>query len=44
MTPGGYTATISSSILRTEQCTIQFGGLVAVNKLDINVSKGDDYL
>ncbi|HEV7842255.1 MAG TPA: ABC transporter ATP-binding protein, partial [Pyrinomonadaceae bacterium] len=43
MTPNGDTATpvVSNSVLRTEQCTIQFGGLIAVNKLDINVGQGE---
>lgn len=48
MTPNGGAVTQASPmpaarsyILRTEQCTIQFGGLVAVNKLDMNVSEGE---
>src|SRR4051812_44031911 len=42
MTPGGAASTqASNAVLRTEQCTIQFGGLVAVNKLDMNVNEGE---
>ena len=29
--------------LRTEKCTIRFGGLVAVNELDMNVRRGEIY-
>ncbi|HEY0321379.1 MAG TPA: ABC transporter ATP-binding protein [Pyrinomonadaceae bacterium] len=45
MTPSGGTATqgVLNSVLKTEQCTIQFGGLVAVNKLDLDVGKGEIY-
>jgi branched-chain amino acid transport system ATP-binding protein len=32
-----------SSILRTEKCTIRFGGLCAVNELDITVRQGEIY-
>ncbi len=31
------------SILRTDQCTIRFGGLVAVNSLDMDVRPGEIY-
>jgi branched-chain amino acid transport system ATP-binding protein len=42
MTPGGAaTQPIANSVLRAEQCTIQFGGLVAVNKLDMTVGQGE---
>jgi branched-chain amino acid transport system ATP-binding protein len=37
------TQTVADSVLKTEQCTIQFGGLVAVNKLDMSVSQGEIY-
>src|SRR3989442_12326383 len=30
-------------VLRTEKCTIRFGGLVAVNELDMNVRRGEIY-
>ncbi len=30
-------------ILRTDQCTIRFGGLVAVNSLDMDVRRGEIY-
>jgi branched-chain amino acid transport system ATP-binding protein len=30
-------------VLRTSQCTIRFGGLVAVNELDMNVRPGEIY-
>ncbi|MBA3243504.1 MAG: ABC transporter ATP-binding protein [Acidobacteria bacterium] len=33
----------SASILKTEKCTIRFGGLVAVNTLDMNVQPGEIY-
>lgn len=33
----------SNTILRTEKCTIRFGGLVAVNSLDMNVRRGEIY-
>ena len=33
----------SASILKTEKCTIRFGGLVAVNTLDMNVRPGEIY-
>jgi branched-chain amino acid transport system ATP-binding protein len=36
-------ATTEDGILRTRQCTIRFGGLVAVNALDTNVRKGEIY-
>ena len=36
-------ATTEDGILRTRQCTIRFGGLVAVNSLDTNVRKGEIY-
>ena len=29
--------------LRTSKCTIRFGGLVAVNALDMNVRQGEIY-
>src|SRR5438270_1956775 len=29
--------------LRTQKCTIRFGGLVAVNELDMNVRRGEIY-
>lgn len=32
-----------SAILRTEKATIRFGGLVAVNELDIDVNEGEIY-
>jgi len=32
-----------SGVLRTVKCTIRFGGLVAVNALDMNVQKGEIY-
>ncbi len=32
-----------TGILRTKNCTIRFGGLVAVNSLDTNVRKGEIY-
>jgi branched-chain amino acid transport system ATP-binding protein len=31
------------STLRTDKCTIRFGGLVAVNELDMNVRQGEIY-
>ena len=33
----------SGAILRTDKCTIRFGGLVAVNTLDMNVQRGEIY-
>src|ERR1044071_7445718 len=43
MTPQGGTQaqSIANPVLKTEQCTIQFGGLVAVNKLDMSVGRGE---
>ena len=37
------TATNGDHPLRTSKCTIRFGGLVAVNELDMNVRKGEIY-
>lgn len=37
------TQTNSEHPLRTEKCTIRFGGLVAVNELDMNVRRGEIY-
>ncbi|HWW74877.1 MAG TPA: ABC transporter ATP-binding protein [Pyrinomonadaceae bacterium] len=36
-------ATADGTILRTTQCTIRFGGLVAVNALDMDVRPGEIY-
>jgi branched-chain amino acid transport system ATP-binding protein len=36
-------ASADGAILRTEKCTIRFGGLVAVNSLDMNVRPGEIY-
>ncbi len=33
----------NQTILRTEKCTIRFGGLVAVNELDMNIRRGEIY-
>jgi branched-chain amino acid transport system ATP-binding protein len=33
----------SESILKTDKCTIRFGGLCAVNELDIDVRRGEIY-
>src|SRR3989442_12391690 len=30
-------------VLRTIKCTIRFGGLIAVNELDMNVRRGEIY-
>ncbi len=38
-----YVADDSFSILRTDKCTIRFGGLVAVNTLDMAVRRGEIY-
>lgn len=45
MTPQEAAATqsVANPVLKTEQCTIQFGGLVAVNKLDMSVGQGEIY-
>ncbi len=42
---GASTATpaAKSTILQTEKCTIRFGGLVAVNELDMTVREGEIY-
>jgi branched-chain amino acid transport system ATP-binding protein len=37
------TAAPQDAILRTDKCTIRFGGLVAVNALDMNVRPGEIY-
>jgi branched-chain amino acid transport system ATP-binding protein len=36
-------STNGDAILQSRKCTIRFGGLVAVNELDINVYKGEIY-
>jgi branched-chain amino acid transport system ATP-binding protein len=43
MTPqgGAQAQPLANPVLKTEQCTIQFGGLVAVNKLDMSVGRGE---
>src|SRR5919199_947023 len=33
----------SGAVLRTDKCTIRFGGLVAVNSLDMEVRQGEIY-
>jgi branched-chain amino acid transport system ATP-binding protein len=40
---GQFVADDSFSILRTTKCTIRFGGLVAVNELDMSVHRGEIY-
>jgi branched-chain amino acid transport system ATP-binding protein len=43
-TPPGSAATgVSEPILKTDKCTIRFGGLVAVNELDMAVRPGEIY-
>lgn len=38
-----FVAGDGEAILRTNKCTIRFGGLVAVNELDMNVRRGEIY-
>jgi branched-chain amino acid transport system ATP-binding protein len=41
--PGAVAAAASEPILKTSQCTIRFGGLIAVNSLDTAVRPGEIY-
>ncbi len=42
-TTPGATAGNGAPVLKTEKATIRFGGLVAVNELDMNVRRGEIY-
>ena len=41
--PASSSATGNGALLRTDKCTIRFGGLIAVNELDMDVREGEIY-